>query len=47
MDTITDSEQFYNSVLEYLEDPDEKLEVEELLVWWNWCVVLNATVAIW
>lgn len=34
-DTITDSERFYNSVLELLEDPDEKQEVAELLTWWN------------
>ena len=35
MDTIMDSEQFYNSLLELFEDPDEKQEVNELLVWWN------------
>ncbi|KAL4065286.1 hypothetical protein J3A83DRAFT_4360544 [Scleroderma citrinum] len=35
MDTVTDSEWFYNSLLELFEDPDEKQEVDELLVWWN------------
>jgi hypothetical protein len=34
-DTVTDSERFYHSVLEYFEDDDERQEVEELLVWWN------------
>ncbi|KIJ13610.1 hypothetical protein PAXINDRAFT_13568 [Paxillus involutus ATCC 200175] len=35
MDLITDSECFYNSILELLEDPDERDEVEQLMVWWN------------
>ena len=35
MDTVTDSEQFYNLLLELFEDSDEKQEVDELLVWWN------------
>ena len=35
-DTSTDSEQFYKSVLEFLDDPDEKDNVDELLDWWNW-----------
>ncbi|KIM50837.1 hypothetical protein SCLCIDRAFT_33953 [Scleroderma citrinum Foug A] len=34
-DTVTDLEQFYNSLLELFEDSDEKQEVNELLVWWN------------
>ncbi|KIM58645.1 hypothetical protein SCLCIDRAFT_27915 [Scleroderma citrinum Foug A] len=34
-DTITDLEQFYNLLLELFKDPDEKQEVDELLVWWN------------
>lgn len=33
--TVTDSEKFYNSVLEVLEDPDETKEVDALLAWWN------------
>lgn len=34
-DLVTDSERFYNSVVEFLEDPEENIEVLELLVWWN------------
>ena len=26
---------FYNSILQYFEDVDEKEQVDELLVWWN------------
>ena len=32
---VTDSERFYNSILELLDDPDEKDEVDQLLTWWN------------
>ena len=35
MDLTTDSECFYNSVLELLNDQEEKEEVEQLLLWWN------------
>ncbi|KAH6883712.1 hypothetical protein BKA70DRAFT_1446712 [Coprinopsis sp. MPI-PUGE-AT-0042] len=34
-DTETDSETFYNSVLDLLEDPEEQDEVCDLLGWWN------------
>ncbi|KAG1806688.1 uncharacterized protein HD556DRAFT_1428723 [Suillus plorans] len=34
-DTTTDSETFYHSLLDLLEDPDESKEVDELLIWWN------------
>ncbi|KAG1882190.1 hypothetical protein F4604DRAFT_1921918 [Suillus subluteus] len=34
-DTATDSETFYHSLLDLMEDPDEKGEVIDLLVWWN------------
>ncbi|KAI0055466.1 hypothetical protein BV25DRAFT_1873121 [Artomyces pyxidatus] len=34
-DIVTDSERFYNSLLELFEDPDEEEEVCDLLVWWN------------
>ncbi|KAH6876507.1 hypothetical protein BKA70DRAFT_1370095 [Coprinopsis sp. MPI-PUGE-AT-0042] len=34
-DVETDSETFYNSVLDLLEDPEEQEEVQELLAWWN------------
>jgi hypothetical protein len=32
---ISDSERFYNSILDLLEDIDEQEEVRDLLVWWN------------
>ncbi|KIK37339.1 hypothetical protein CY34DRAFT_15767 [Suillus luteus UH-Slu-Lm8-n1] len=34
-DTITDSERFYNFILDVFEDPDEKQEVDALVVWRN------------
>jgi hypothetical protein len=34
-DFVTDSERFYNSILDLLNDPEEKEEVEQLLLWWN------------
>jgi hypothetical protein len=34
-DTSTDSEAFYNSILDLLEDPEEREEVDTLLQWWN------------
>ncbi|KAG1842831.1 hypothetical protein F4604DRAFT_1938527 [Suillus subluteus] len=34
-DTTTDSETFYHSLLDLLDDPDESKEVDELLTWWN------------
>lgn len=34
-DHLTDSERFYNSIMEVLTDPDEAKEVSELLTWWN------------
>ncbi|KAG1898670.1 uncharacterized protein F5891DRAFT_1236291 [Suillus fuscotomentosus] len=33
--TTTDSETFYHSLLDLLEDPDEYKEIDELLTWWN------------
>ncbi|KIM64067.1 hypothetical protein SCLCIDRAFT_115978, partial [Scleroderma citrinum Foug A] len=36
MDHVTDSEHFYNSILELLEDPEEKdAKVNQLMTWWN------------
>ena len=32
---MTNLEQFYNSILELLEDVDEQQEVDNLLKWWN------------
>ena len=34
-DLATDSERFYNSILDLLEDPDEQEEVGDLTAWWN------------
>ncbi|KAF8232269.1 hypothetical protein L208DRAFT_1563529 [Tricholoma matsutake] len=34
-DTMMDSEQFYESVLDFLDDPEEKDKVDDLLNWWN------------
>ncbi|KAF6751825.1 hypothetical protein DFP72DRAFT_815914, partial [Ephemerocybe angulata] len=34
-DTVTDSEFFYNLIIELFEDPEEELEVQALLLWWN------------
>ena len=34
-DITTDSERFYNSVLELFDDVDEQEEINMLLVWWN------------
>ena len=38
-DLATDSERFYNSILELLDDSDEKGEVDQLMAWWNRCVI--------
>ena len=35
MDHVTDSEHFYNSILKLLEDPEERDEVNQLMMWWN------------
>ena len=34
-DHLTDSERFYNSILELLDDFDERDEVDQLVRWWN------------
>ena len=34
-DLVTDSEHFYTSILELLDDPEEKSEVDQLMAWWN------------
>ena len=39
-DLTTDSERFYNSILELLEDLDEKDEVDQLMGWWNRYVII-------
>jgi Family of unknown function (DUF6698) len=39
-DTSTDSERFYESVLAFLDHPDEQAEVRDLVYWWNWWVLV-------
>jgi hypothetical protein len=34
-DAVTDSEGFYNSILDLLYDVDEQDEINNLLAWWN------------
>jgi hypothetical protein len=34
-DITTDSERFYNSILELFDDDEEKDEVNDVLGWWN------------
>jgi len=34
-DLVTDSKRFYNSILELLDDPEERGEVDQLMAWWN------------
>ena len=35
-DLATDSERFYNSILDLFDDPEEQGEVNDLMAWWNW-----------
>jgi hypothetical protein len=39
-DTATDSERFYNSVLDLFEDVEEQKEVNDLMTWWNRLVLI-------
>ncbi|KAG1825062.1 hypothetical protein EV424DRAFT_1471790 [Suillus variegatus] len=41
--TITDSENFYHSILDLLEDPDKSEEVGELMIWWTCRVFPNSS----
>ncbi|KAI0309394.1 hypothetical protein OF83DRAFT_1072108, partial [Amylostereum chailletii] len=34
-DRVSNSEQFYHSLLELFEDPEKKGEIDKLLAWWN------------
>ncbi|KAF8219237.1 hypothetical protein L208DRAFT_1342013 [Tricholoma matsutake] len=34
-DTLTDSERFYESVLDFLDDPEEQDKVADLLNWYH------------
>ncbi|KAG1894034.1 uncharacterized protein F5891DRAFT_962136, partial [Suillus fuscotomentosus] len=44
-DTVMDSENFYHSILDLLEDPDESQEVVELMTWWTCQVFPNSSSA--
>ncbi|KAG1862687.1 hypothetical protein F4604DRAFT_1882296 [Suillus subluteus] len=41
-DTVTDSDNFYHSILDLLEDPDENEEVADLMMWWTRQVFPNS-----
>ncbi|KAG2048977.1 hypothetical protein BDR06DRAFT_984571 [Suillus hirtellus] len=41
-DTVTDSENFYHSILDLLDNPDEDEEVTDLLMWWMHRVFPNS-----
>ena len=38
-DLIMDSEQFYDSILKLLKDPNGKDKVDQLIGWWNQCMI--------
>ncbi|KAG2743180.1 hypothetical protein P692DRAFT_20878814 [Suillus brevipes Sb2] len=42
-DTVTDSENFYHSILDLLEDPDEIEEVADLMTWWTRRIFPNSS----
>ncbi|KAG1897448.1 uncharacterized protein F5891DRAFT_982631 [Suillus fuscotomentosus] len=42
-DTVTDSETFYHSILDLLEDPDECEEVADLMTWWTRRIFPNSS----
>ncbi|KAG2344777.1 hypothetical protein BDR05DRAFT_975322 [Suillus weaverae] len=44
-DTVMDSENFYHSILDLLEDPDESEEVVKLMMWWTCRVFPNSSSA--
>ncbi|KAG1730042.1 hypothetical protein EDD22DRAFT_960787 [Suillus occidentalis] len=41
--TIMDSENFYHSILDLLEDPDENEKVVDLMTWWTRCIFPNSS----
>ncbi|KAG1896427.1 uncharacterized protein F5891DRAFT_1130266 [Suillus fuscotomentosus] len=42
-DTVTDSENFYHTILDLLDDPDEIQEVTDLMTWWTRQVFPNSS----
>ena len=43
-DLVMDSERFYDSILELLDDPDKMEEVNQLLTWWNQYVFVHRSI---
>ncbi|KAG1720887.1 hypothetical protein EDB19DRAFT_1646818, partial [Suillus lakei] len=41
--TVTDSKNFYHSILDLLEDPDESQEVVDLMTWWTRHIFPNSS----
>lgn len=39
--SVTCSEQFYGKILDFLDNPEEILEVDRLVGWWNRSVYLS------
>ncbi|KAG0703973.1 hypothetical protein DFH29DRAFT_998029 [Suillus ampliporus] len=39
--TVTDSKNFYHSILDLLEDPDKSEEVGDLMLWWTQFIVMH------
>ena len=42
-DSVTDSERFYNTVLDLFDDVEEQVEIKELLTWWNWYIIYDTS----
>lgn len=42
--TVTNSENFYHSILDLLEDPDESKEVTDLMTWWTQFVASSVSI---
>ncbi|KAG1779479.1 hypothetical protein EV702DRAFT_1178547 [Suillus placidus] len=42
-DMVTDSENFYHSILDLLEDPNESEEVVDLMIWWTHRIFPNSS----
>ena len=44
-DTVTDSERFYNTMLDLFNLADKKKDINDLLTWWNWYVIIPNTLS--
>src|ERR1700709_1461244 len=45
-DTVTDSERFYNTMLDLFDLTDEREEINDLLTWWNRYVIVPNTLSL-